>query len=107
MVGGRLRIGEVCGRVSRTAVGRCGRGIGDGLYWRTKSMKDAANAGFEVKISVNSMVASVGVFVAVVCVVVRFVFWSWVAGGMVVVDGLGVNVNSVGRGRVVGEWVRL
>ncbi len=52
-------MGESC--VRQTAVGRCGRGIGDGLYWRTKSMKDAVNAGFELKISVNSVVASVGV----------------------------------------------
>jgi hypothetical protein len=74
MAGGRWRFGEDRGRVSRTTVGRCGRGIGDGLYWRTKSMKDAANAGLEVKISLKSMVASVGVYVAVVCVVVIVVF---------------------------------
>ncbi len=62
------------------------------MNWRTKSMKDAANAGLEVKISLKSMVASVGVYVAVVCVVVRVVFWCWVVGCMVLGVGLGANV---------------
>ena len=75
--------------------------MGDGLYWRTKSMKDAANAGFDVKISVNSVVASVGGYVAVVRVFVRFVFWCWVVGGMVVLDGLGANVAG-GEGEECG-----
>ena len=73
----------VCGGMdSRTAVGRCGRGIGEGLYWWTSSIKEAANAGLEAKICVKRVVGSGGVSGPVSCV-----NWWWCAIGVVLSVG--------------------
>jgi hypothetical protein len=77
-------------------VGRWGRWIGEGLYWWTSSINEAANAGLEAKICVNRAVGSGGLS-GPVAYVVMFCWCWWYSKG--------VFVSAGTEWRCVNVWV--